>query len=98
VFSGAHNWFDYYPSDEHATRRAAEVLQEAMGRISVLRNGERHVVIVASMAALWLSSDTARRDEMRDTAAVIARSGGGMTRLLIPVLRAWRVAYGRTSS
>jgi tetraprenyl-beta-curcumene synthase len=97
VSSGAHNWFDYYPSDGHATRRVAELLQGAVSRISALRNGERHVVIVASMAALWLSSDTARRTDLRHITATMARSGGGMTRLLIPILRAWRVAYRRTS-
>jgi tetraprenyl-beta-curcumene synthase len=97
VSSGAHNWFDYYPSDGHATRRAAELLQGAVSRISALRNAERHVVIVASMAALWLSSDTARRTERRAATAAMARSGGGTTRLLIPILRAWRMAYGRTA-
>jgi tetraprenyl-beta-curcumene synthase len=97
VSSGAHNWFDYYPSDGHATRRVAELLQGAVSRISALRNAERHVVIVASMAALWLSSDTARRIDLREVTAAMARSGGGTTRLLIPVLRAWRMAYGRTS-
>jgi tetraprenyl-beta-curcumene synthase len=97
VSSGAHNWFDYYPTDAHATRRAAELLQGAVSRISALRNAERHVVIVASMAALWLSSDTARRADLREVTAAMARSGGGMTRLLIPILRAWRIAYGRTS-
>jgi tetraprenyl-beta-curcumene synthase len=96
VSSGSHNWFDYYPTDGHATRRAAELLQGAMCQISALRNAERHVVIVASMAALWLSSDTARRTDMRAATAAMAHSGGGTTRLLIPVLRAWRVAYKRT--
>jgi tetraprenyl-beta-curcumene synthase len=98
VSSGSHNWFDYYATDEHANRRVAEVLQGAVSQVLVLRNGERHVVIVASMAALSLSSDAARRAEVRDATAVIARGGGGMTRLLIPVLRAWRVAYGRTAN
>jgi tetraprenyl-beta-curcumene synthase len=97
VSNGAHNWFDYYPTDAHATQRAAELLQGAVSRISALRNAERHVVIVASMAALALSSDTARRTDLRETTAAMARSGGGMTRLLIPILRAWRMVYGRTS-
>jgi tetraprenyl-beta-curcumene synthase len=96
VSSGAHNWFDYYPSDGLAVRRAAELLHRAMSQISALRNAERHVVIVASMAALALSSDTARRADMRAATAAMARSGGGTTRLLIPVLRAWRMAYRRT--
>jgi tetraprenyl-beta-curcumene synthase len=97
VSSGAHNWFDYYPTDAHATQRAAELLQGAVSRISVLRNAERHVVIVASMAALWLSSDTARHTDLRAATAAMARSGGGTTRLLIPILRTWRMAYGRTA-
>ncbi len=97
VSNGSHNWFDYYPTEEHATRRAAELLNGAVRRISALRNAERHMVIVASMAALALSSDTARRTDMREATAAMARSGGGTTRLLIPVLRAWRVAYGRTA-
>jgi tetraprenyl-beta-curcumene synthase len=97
VSSGAHNWFDYYPTDAHAAQRAAELLQGAVSRISALRNAERHVVIVGSMAALWLSSDTARRTDLREVTAAMARSGGGMTRLLIPILRAWRMAYRRTS-
>jgi len=97
VSSGAHNWFDYYPTDAHATQRAAELLQGAVSRASALRNADRHIVIVASMAALWLSSDTARRIDLRETTATMARSGGGMTRLLILVLRAWRMAYRRTS-
>jgi tetraprenyl-beta-curcumene synthase len=97
VSSGAHNWFDYYPTDMHATQRAAELLQGAVSRISALRNAERHVVIVGSMAALWLSSDTARRADLREATAAMARSGGGMTRLLIPVLRTWRMAHRRTS-
>jgi tetraprenyl-beta-curcumene synthase len=97
VCSGAHNWFDYYPTDAHATRRAAELLQGAVSRISALRNAERHVVIVGSMAALALSSDTARRTDLREITATMARSGGGMTRLLIPILRTWRMAYRRTS-
>jgi tetraprenyl-beta-curcumene synthase len=93
---GAHNWFDYYPTDGHATQRAAELVYQAVGRVSELRNAERHVVIVASMAALALSSDTARRTDMRTGTAAMAQGGGGTTRLLIPVLRAWRMAYGRT--
>lgn len=97
VSTGSHNWFDYYPTDAHATQRAAELLRGAVRRISALRNAERHVVIVASMAALWLSSDTARRTDLREATAAMARSGGGMTRLLIPVLRTWRTAHRRTS-
>jgi tetraprenyl-beta-curcumene synthase len=95
--SGAHNWLDYYPTDEQATRRAIELLRQAVVEASRLRNAERHVVIVTSMAALALSSDTARSPERRTDTAAMARSGGGMTRMLIPVLRAWRVAYRRTA-
>jgi tetraprenyl-beta-curcumene synthase len=94
--SGAHNWFDYYPSDEHAAGRAAELLAQAVGEVRQLRHAERHLVIVTSMAALALSSDSARSAGRHASTAAMATGGGSMTRLLVPVLRGWRVAYGRT--
>jgi tetraprenyl-beta-curcumene synthase len=95
--TGAHNWLDYYNNDEEAAARANVLMARAVQEASALRHGERHLVIVASMAALALSSDTARSRALRPTTAALARSGGELTRALVPVLRAWRRAHGRTS-
>lgn len=93
--SGAHNWFAYYDSAGQAAGRTATLLSGAIERVHALPAGERHVVIVGGMAALFLSGDAARRPEWRATTAALARSGGTLTRVLVPILRAWRIAYGR---
>jgi tetraprenyl-beta-curcumene synthase len=97
ALTGAHNWFDYYSTQADATRRTTQLLRRAVIESSALRNGERHVVIVTSMAALALSSDTARSRPRQADTATLARSGGCTTRALIPILRAWRLAYQRTA-
>jgi tetraprenyl-beta-curcumene synthase len=91
----AHNWFDYYPGPEEAALRACELVERALRETAALRNGERHVVIVTSMTALALSSDTAR--SLRASTSRLADHGGTMTKLLVPVLRAWRIAYDQRS-
>ncbi|WP_027006395.1 DUF2600 family protein [Conexibacter woesei] len=93
--SGAHNWFGYYGSAGQAAGRTATLLTGAIERVRALPVGERHVVIVGGMAALFLSGDAARRPERRATTAALVRSGGTLTRVLVPFLRAWRIAYGQ---
>jgi tetraprenyl-beta-curcumene synthase len=93
--SGAHNWFGYYDSAAQATGRTATLLGDAIERVRALPAGERHAVIVGGMAALFLSGDAARRPERRATTAALVRSGGTLTRVLVPILRTWRIAYGR---
>lgn len=93
--TGSHNWFDYYRSVDAAVARTSTLLAGATERARALPSGERHAVIVGAMAALALSGDAARRPERRATTAALARSGGTLTQVLVPILRAWRVAYGR---
>jgi hypothetical protein len=92
---GSHNWLDYYDSIDHAVQRGADLLGRTLERVRTLPDGERHMVIVSSMAALALSSDAARRPQRRAATAGLARSGGTLTRVLMPILRTWRIAYGR---
>ena len=58
-----------------------------------LRNGHRHAVIAACMVAMYLSKDSARTPEMRADTASIVRAGGSLTRVLLPILRMWRIAF-----
>ena len=62
----------------------ASLLSGAIERVHALPAGERHVVIVGGMAALFLCGDAARRPEWRATTAALARSGGTLTRVLVP--------------
>jgi hypothetical protein len=96
--SGAHNYLTYYPAGDEAVRRIAALIERSLREAAALRHGNRHVVIVASMTALYLSSDSARSRPLRDGTRELAASGGALTRLLIPILRGWRLAYGESSA
>jgi tetraprenyl-beta-curcumene synthase len=82
-----------YESLEVAVCRINDVLRRATLEASLLHNGERHSVILASMIAMYLSKDSARTPDMQATSRMLLRSGGPLAMLLGPVLRAWRVAY-----
>jgi tetraprenyl-beta-curcumene synthase len=90
---GEHNYFVYYPTPAAAVQRIGVLIDRALREVGALRNGERHVMIVASMTAMYLSSDSARSRSLRGSTRVLAGHGGELTRLLIPILRAWRIAY-----
>jgi hypothetical protein len=91
--TGAHNWFDYYPAKSLAVQRTTAVVDRALREAGALRNGDRHLVIVTSMIALTLSSDSARSRSLRASTHALAAGSGSLTRLLIPILRTWRIAY-----
>ncbi|HEV7754119.1 MAG TPA: DUF2600 family protein [Baekduia sp.] len=91
--TGAHNWLAYYPAKNLALQRTAAVIDRALREAAALRNGDRHLVIVTSMVALMLSGDNARSRSLRSSTHALAAAGGSLTRLLIPILRAWRIAY-----
>ncbi len=90
---GEHNYIAHYPCAEEAVRRVGELVREAALRARALPDGARHGVIVGCMVAMYLSKDSARTPEMRAGTRRLARAGGTLARLLLPVLRGWRVAY-----
>jgi hypothetical protein len=47
------------------------------------------------MGALCASKDSARARRMRPQTREIVRAGGSLTRLLVPILRAWRIVYSQ---
>lgn len=89
---GRHNCVNDYLTSEAAARRICEVTQRATRATKTLHDGPRHAVILASMIAMYLSRDSARIHELRTSSKSIAHAGGPLTRLLVPVLRAWRTA------
>jgi tetraprenyl-beta-curcumene synthase len=91
--NGDHSYFGHYPSKEQGVERAHEIVERATREIGALRHGHRHAVIVACMAALYLSKDSALEPGMLETSRMLLRSGGPLAAMLGPVLRAWRVAY-----
>jgi tetraprenyl-beta-curcumene synthase len=90
--TGTHNYMNYYATPEQGQRRLAILIERALRGVGALRRGEHHLVIVASMTAMYLTTDSARSETLRASTDALAARGGSLTRLLIPVMRAWRVA------
>lgn len=96
--TGDHSYVAHYATQERAVERIGELIQRSMSGSQELPNGERHVLIVACMVAMYLTKDTARSRATKQRTARIARSGGSLTRSLIPVLRLWRIAYAQRAA
>jgi tetraprenyl-beta-curcumene synthase len=96
VRSGAHSYVGHYPSREASVARLCETVERAAAAQLSLPHGERHTVLLACMVAMYLSKDSARAPALREGTARIVAAGGSLTRLLLPVLRLWRIVNGQT--
>lgn len=96
--SGAHSYMAHYADHELAVLRLCESIERSAERLLALPNGERHAVLLGCMVAMYLSKDSARAPELREATARIVRSGGALTAILLPVLRAWRICNRQTSA
>jgi tetraprenyl-beta-curcumene synthase len=88
-----HSYIAHYASREVAVRRLGEVVERAARGALGLPKGRYHAVIVACMVAMYLSNDNAGNADLRAATRTLVHAGGSLTQLLLPVLRAWRIAY-----
>jgi tetraprenyl-beta-curcumene synthase len=98
IVNGAHSYIAYYPSPEVAEQRMYDLIRRSVYEARGLRNGYRHAVIIACMVAMYLSKDSARTTAKRATTQSLSRAGGSLTRLLLPILRLWRIANAQRSA
>lgn len=96
--SGDHIYVAHYASRDAANARIRWLVHRCLSEASRLNSGEKHVLIAASMTALYLSKDSARSPELRSDTRALAESGGSLTRALLPILRLWRTAYAVRST
>ena len=96
--AGNHNYLSHFASPEAGVARLRESISRAARDVLALPHGERHAVLLACMIALYLSKDSARAPDLRDTTARIAAAGGSLTRLLLPILRAWRLCNAQSAA
>jgi len=98
VRNGDHSYVAHYPSMEAAVERIAEIIGRSAANVRELPNGHRHTVILACMIAMYLSKDSANTAEFRASTRKLIEAGGSLTRVLVPVLRLWRIRYRHQSA
>jgi tetraprenyl-beta-curcumene synthase len=96
--NGDHSYIGHYSSAEIATRSTTRLIRRSLSEAHRLPRGERHVLIVSCMVAMYLSKDSARTSEMRDATGRLIAAGGSLSQLLLPILRLWRIAYAQRST
>jgi tetraprenyl-beta-curcumene synthase len=95
---GGHSYVAHYPTREVAAMRVGELVERSLAGARRLERGHRHAVIAACMVAMYLSKDSARTAAMRPTTLRIARAGGSLSAVMLPILRLWRIAYALRSA
>lgn len=95
IAEGEHSYVAHYPGAHETVERLAQLVREATLRARALPDGSRHAVIVACMVAMYLSKDSARTPQSCAGTRCLVRAGGSLARLLLPVLRVWRVLYAQ---
>jgi tetraprenyl-beta-curcumene synthase len=96
--NGDHSYVAHYPTPELATCRISQLVRRCLKEARTLKNGERHTLIAACMVAMYLSKDSARTKAMRARTRCLASAGGSLTKVLLPILRLWRIAYAQRST
>jgi tetraprenyl-beta-curcumene synthase len=96
--TGDHVYISHYPTQELATQHICVLMERCLRDAHLLEDGEKHILIIASMVAMYLSKDSALTPETREATMRIFDAGGSLTRLLHPILRLWRTAYGLRST
>jgi tetraprenyl-beta-curcumene synthase len=96
--AGEHSYIAHYPNMEIAVERVSELVGRSRSEARALGGGARHDVIAACMIAYYLSKDSVRAPELRQSTRKLRRAGGPLVAVLAPVLRVWRIAYGQRAA
>ena len=96
--NAAHSYIAHYASTDAAATRIAEIIRRSVDGMAPLRDGERHLVLASCMIAMYLSKDSVRTPQTRALTHSLTHAAGPLTRLLLPVLRAWRLIYGQRAT
>jgi tetraprenyl-beta-curcumene synthase len=96
--TGDHSYVAHYPSRQACVKRLCFVVERTCHRVRSLPAGHTHAVVATSMVAMYLSKDGARRGELAKDSHAIVSAGGSLARILVPVLRLWRIVYRHRSA
>jgi cytochrome P450 len=93
--TGDHSYISYYDTKGIASERLCEIVRTLMLGMAKLPNRDRHVLMSASMVAMYLSAEAhGQSPQSARIARRIAASGGSLTQLLVPIAQLWRRANG----
>jgi tetraprenyl-beta-curcumene synthase len=98
VANGDHVYVTYYGAPAAVRGGIERLIRRSLAEARALPDGERHVLVVAAMIAMYLSKDSARRGTASETTRALVSGAGSLTRLLLPVLRLWRILYGQRAT
>jgi len=96
--NGDHVYIEHYRSAEKMATGIDGLVKRSVLEVAALPNGERHVLLVACMIAMYLSKDSARVSARHEMTRGLLRAGGSLTSTMLPVLRLWRIAYAQRSN
>lgn len=96
--NGDHSYIAHYLTPDLASQHVCQMVQRCLHEARALENSEKHILIVTSMAAMYLSKDSASTPAMRKMTKRIVNAGGSLLRALLPILRLWRIAYSQRST
>jgi tetraprenyl-beta-curcumene synthase len=96
--NGDHSYVGHYGGAEATLGRLSVLVRRAFTEAGEVPDGERHVLIVACMVAMYLSKDSAWVPRMRCGTRRLLTAGGHLPAMLLPVLRVWRIAYAQRSA
>ena len=98
INNGDHSYVSHYATPDVAIHRICLFIRRCLREATSLNNSEKHILIMACMFAMYLSKNSALTPAMRGITKRILCSGGSLTRVLHPILRLWRTAYGLRSA
>jgi cytochrome P450 len=88
--NGSHSYVAHYGDRHVMCERLHEILALTLHEVRRLPNGSRHLLIAASMMAMYISAGAGGQVEALAEAKKITAGAGSFTRLLIPAARIWR--------
>lgn len=93
--SGNHIYIEHYISEASAHQGIRNLITQSLRHAGCLPHGERHLVVLSCMIAMYLSKDSALT-KLRSTTCCLMGAGGSLPKLLLPILWLWRSAYGQS--
>jgi len=98
IDAGLHSYIGHYGDFTQIALRLTAIASESTAAVSTLRRGDNHAAILASMIALYLTSDQARVGTRRQATDAVLQVAPQVTRLLMPALRIWRTTHRLTDA